>query len=136
VLIRSLVLALAVALTLPAAASAGIFNVAGHTIVYDASPGDVDQIAAIETPTTLRFTRFGGAPVGPGAGCLFVDGNTIDCAKTGVTGVLLNLGDGDDVASISPTIHVPVLFDGGPGRDGLFGGGGPDRFLGGPATTT
>ena len=96
--------------------------------------GDIDQIAAFETPTTIRFTRFGGASFGPGPGCNFLpnDQNTIDCAKNGVTRVVLDLGDGDDVASISPSIKIPVIFDGADGRDGLFGGGGTDVFDGGP----
>ena len=52
--------------------------------------------------------------------------------KAGVTSVVLNLGDGDDVASVSPAVTLPVIFNGGPGNDGLFGGGGLDVFDGGP----
>jgi hypothetical protein len=134
VLTRAAILACAVALLAPAAAHAGTFNEVGSTITYDATPGDVDQIAAFETPTTIRFTRFGGAGIGPGANCNFVggDGNTVDCAKTGVTSVILNLGDMDDVASVSPDLGLAFILDGGPGRDGLFGGGGLDIFAGGP----
>lgn len=131
---RALILALAVSAFAPGAAHAtGVFQVAGPTVIYTAAPGDIDQIAAFETPTTIRFTRFGGASFGPGPKCSFLlnDPNTIDCVKTGVTSVVLDLGDGDDVASIDPSLKLPVIFNGADGRDGLFGGGGTDVFDGG-----
>jgi hypothetical protein len=62
---------LALALALSAAADAratGIIQVTGSTLLYTAAPGDSDQIAGSEMPTTIRFTRLGGASVGPGAG--------------------------------------------------------------------
>jgi hypothetical protein len=134
VLKRALILALAATAFAPAAAHAtGVFEKAGPTVIYRAAPGDIDQIAAFETPTTIRFTRFGGASFGPGPGCNFLqnDSNTIDCTKDGVTSVVLDLGDGDDVASIDPSLRIPVIFNGADGRDGLFGGGGTDVFDGG-----
>lgn len=131
---RALILALAASACAPAAAHAtGVFEKAGPTVIYTAAAGDIDQIAAFETPTTIRFTRFGGASFGPGPGCNFLqnDSNTIDCVKDGVTSVVLALGDGDDVASINPSLKIPVIFNGADGRDGLFGGGGTDVFDGG-----
>jgi hypothetical protein len=134
VLKRALILALVASVLAPAAAHAtGVFEKAGPVVIYNAQPGDTDQIAAFETATTIRFTRFGGASFGPGPGCNFLanDSNTIDCVKDGVTSVVLNLGDGDDVASINPSLKIPVIFNGADGRDGLFGGGGIDIFDGG-----
>jgi hypothetical protein len=134
-LIRTVCLALALALWAPAGAHAtGVFSITGSTVIYDAVPGDTDQIAGFETPTSYRFTRFGGSDIGPGPACSFLasDSNTVDCRKDGVTAILLNLGDGDDVATISANIRIPVIFNGGLGRDGLFGGGGLDIFNGGP----
>ena len=118
-------------LVLPASASAGTFEVSGSTIVYT---GDgVDQIAGIETDTSIRFTRFGGVPLGGGPPCdVSPDQQSVDCPKANVSSVILNLGDGDDVASVAPSVTLPVIFNGGPGNDGLFGGGGPDIFSGGP----
>ena len=45
--------------------------------------------------------------------------------------MLLNLDAGDDVAAVSSNVTLPVIFDGGAGNDGLFGGGGTDVFSGG-----
>ena len=70
---RALILALAVSAFAPGAAHAtGVFQIAGPTVIYTAAPGDIDQIAAFETPTTIRFTRFGGASFGPGPKCSFL----------------------------------------------------------------
>ena len=122
----------AAALLAPAAATAGTFSVAGSTLVYNADPGGIDQISGFDTGTKYRFTRFGGASIGPGAQCTASpDNQTIDCEKQGVSLIVLALGDQNDVAAVSANVTVPVRFDGGDGNDGLFGGGGTDTFLGG-----
>ena len=129
----ALIAACAVALLLPGRASAGTFKVSGSTLFYAADANNVDQISGFDTGTSYRFTRFGGDAIGPDAGCtLSPDGLTVDCDKTGVTLVVLALGDRDDVAVISANVTVPVVFEGDDGNDGLFGGGGFDTFHGGP----
>ena len=127
---RAVVVAVAATLLIPATASAqGTFQVNPPTIVYT---GDgIDQIAGFETATSIRFTRFGGVTVG-GDCDVTLDQQSVDCPKAGVTSVVLNLGDGDDVASVSSNVRLPVIFNGGAGNDGLFGGGGFDLFDGGP----
>ena len=70
---RALLLSLLALAARPGAtAHAGVFDQVGPTITYSAAPGDVDEIAAYATPTTIRFVRFGGAGVGPGQNCVFV----------------------------------------------------------------
>ena len=131
-LLATSVAALAAGLLVPAVAAAGTFSVVGSTLVYNADPGDIDQISGFDTGTSFRFTRFGGAAIGPSAGCtVSPSGQTVDCAKTGITLVVLALGDQNDVAAVSANVTVPVRFDGGDGNDGLFGGGGADAFLAG-----
>ena len=41
------------------------------------------------------------------------------------------LGSGNDMFTVSSNVPVPVLIDGGPGRDTLWAGGGPAILLGG-----
>ena len=49
----------------------------------------------------------------------------------GQTRCVLDLDSGNDVAAVSANVTLPVVFDGGAGNDGLFGGGGIDIFGGG-----
>jgi hypothetical protein len=131
-MLRALVLAalLAVlALLAPAAAHAGTMSVINGKITYNADAGDTDLIRGYDAGDTIRFTRFGGARLEQDAGCtLSVDEQTIECAEAGLTGIVLNLGDGNDVAAVSPSVTLPVQFEGGSGNDALFGGGGTDSF--------
>ena len=130
---RALLLALALAMIAPASAAAqvGTFSFSGTTLVYTGDAG-VDQISGIDLGLSIRFTRFGGVALDGQIPCVIVDGQSVDCKKEDFTTVLLNLGPGDDVASIASNVTTTVVFDGGPGNDGLFGGGGLDIFSGGP----
>ncbi|MDP9294748.1 MAG: hypothetical protein M3O90_10070, partial [Actinomycetota bacterium] len=131
-LLGALCAIVAAALLAPAAAAAGTFTIEGSTIVYNGDAG-VDQISGFDTGTHIRFTRFGGAALGGGLPCdVSPDQQSVDCPKGGIGSVLLDLGAGDDVAAVSANITLPVLFNGGDGNDGLFGGGGIDIFDGGP----
>jgi hypothetical protein len=124
------------ALLAPATAQAGTISVSGTTILYDADQGSSDQIAVFEVGgDTIRFTRFGGADIQQDAGCRPSDEpepQTIDCPKGAATRILISLEDEDDIAAVNASVTLPVIFDGGSGADGLFGGGGLDTFNGGP----
>ncbi len=130
---RSLLVACLVAAAaaiVPATAIAGTFSISGTTIRYDGEPGN-EGIAGFRVGSNIRFTRFGDVSIGPGPGCSLIDGGNVDCPLGGVTAVVLDLGAGNDVASIASDIDVPAVFLGGDGNDGLFGGGGVDSFFGG-----
>jgi hypothetical protein len=128
----TLIVAVVTTLTVPATATAGTFTVDGDRIVFTGDAVE-DKISGFDTGPTIRFTRFGGASLGGALPCtVSLDNQTVDCPKTGVRVVQLNLGGGDDVASVSPAVPFPVFFNGGDGNDGLFGGGGVDSFDGGP----
>jgi hypothetical protein len=132
--LRALAVALVALALLPGYALAGTFAVVGGTtIIYTGEAGE-DKIAAFESADAVRFTRFGGTTLGaPDDTCTLADGGqSVVCPKNAATTVVLNLDAGDDVASISPALTVPVIFNGGSGDDGLFGGGGIDVFNGGP----
>ncbi|MDX6601073.1 MAG: hypothetical protein QOF13_275 [Solirubrobacterales bacterium] len=53
------------------------------------------------------------------------------CKAPLVAGFEVNAGEGDDTVSVASAVEVPVTMRGGPGRDSLLGGGGPDKLIGG-----
>jgi hypothetical protein len=131
-MLRAVALAIAFLALAPAHALAGTFTKTGTTILYAGDAGE-DKISAVQTGTTMRFTRFGAAAIGPGPGCTITpNGRTVVCQAADVRRVVLELGAGNDVAAISPAIKVSVTLNGDAGDDGLFGGGGVDDFDGGP----
>ena len=130
-LLGALCATVAVAALAPATAGAGSFGVQGSTIVYSGDDDEDDKITGYDTGASIRFTRFGGETLGGGPLCqVSTDFQSVDCPRT-VGSVLLNLDAGDDVAAVSANVLLPVIFDGGAGNDGLFGGGGIDVFNGG-----
>jgi hypothetical protein len=126
-------LALVAGLLAPApAAATGVVAVEASRIIYFAARGDVDQIAISDTSSAVRFTRLGGAEIGPGPGCEFAGLETVVCQKAGVASIVMDLADGDDIAVVSPGVTLPVTLDGADGNDRLTGGAGADTFAGGP----
>lgn len=139
---RAFLLSLVIAALAPGSAQAfGFFGFdpATGVVTYRVQTADdASDIAIFATSDTLRLVAF-GTGVGPDAGCTFVgngtghqDTNAVDCPLHGVSRIVLQLGNGDDVASVNPNVTVPVTFQGNGGNDGLFGGGGTDTFDGGP----
>lgn len=57
--------------------------------------------------------------------------NRLLCEAAAISGFEVNAGGGNDSATISPKIQVPVTLRGGPGNDRLYGGGGADKLVGG-----
>jgi Ca2+-binding RTX toxin-like protein len=135
---RAFLLSLVLAALWPASAHAiGTFSFDPATSIVTFKVDDQAEqsdIAIFATQSTLRLVNFGTDIVGPGAGCAFVGSGTnpaVDC-PLGVSRIVLQLGNDNDVASVNPNVTVPVTFNGGGGNDGLFGGGGVDTFDGGP----
>jgi hypothetical protein len=131
VLRHALLLAIAVALFAPASASAGLFSIDNGTIVYGGDDND-EAVSGIQVGDHIRFTQFGVGGIGAVLPCVLVDNTTADCPLGSVNAVVLNMGNGDDVAAVAPNVTVPVIFNGGGDNDSLFGGGGLDIFNGGP----
>ena len=109
----------------PASAFARTFAVVGGTtIVYTGEAGRTRSPrsraptpCASHASAAARSERRTNVHAGVGR-------SSVVCPKNAATTVILNLDDGDDVASISPSLTVPVIFNGGGGNDGLFGAAG------------
>src|SRR5688500_9035744 len=94
--IATVVLATA-AMTLTAGAGtalAGVVTKVGGTITFTATAGEVNDLTVSHPPGTVVFDEPGRA-VTAGPGCS-PSGDMATCDATGVTRVVMELGDGDD----------------------------------------
>ena len=115
--------------------TAGQAAVVAGTIEYTASGGSAANKVTLTGPSggfyTLRDTN---APVVPGAGCETVTVSQVRCASAGVADSNLDLGPGNDIATVSTAI--PTTLQGGIGNDRLTGGNGADELDGGDGNDT
>lgn len=58
--------------------------------------------------------------------------NQLICQAVSVSAFEVNADGGDDRVKVAGEVRIPVTMRGGPGRDVLVGGSGPDRLFGGP----
>lgn len=58
--------------------------------------------------------------------------NQLRCEADLVGSFEVNAAGGNDTIRVTGRVRVPITMRGGPGRDTLVGGNGPDKLLGGP----
>ncbi len=131
----------------------------GNTPQFTAAAAEVNNVTVTRVGANFVFTDV--LPVTAGAGCAAVTANSVSCPAAPSTGITVNLGDGDDQATIDAsvtTIGVSINgqdgldtitggdntedtiigdnFGGPPSNDVLTGRGGDDRMIGGPGNDT
>ncbi len=127
------------ALGAPAVAAASTVSFDGTTVKFTAAPGERNDVSvrlnAFEGDANRYYFDDDGATLTAGTGCETDPnrGGDIQCQAGGPVPVVVDLGDGDDRASMG----VVGALVGGPGNDLLRGGiEGPQTFDGGDGNDT
>jgi hypothetical protein len=123
-------LGLAVAMLVLAAPAfgAGTVSRSGASAIFTGTAGADGVTISIDE----FYVVFTGTAIKPGSGCEYnPQGDLVRCDKAGITGVVVNLGDGDD--RLVNATGLTGTFDGGAGDDELGAGAGatPDDIRGG-----
>lgn len=136
-----------------APAQASLVFVTGTTVVYDASPGEANDVdfdassALVETEDEefgwVVFEEGPGVVLNAGSGCTLHPGNpgfkpyaTCFASSGPVTNATVDLADGDDHAKVIPSFkasdipHQNITISGGNGNDEVRGGLGNDHLNG------
>lgn len=108
----------------PMLAHAGTARISSTSIVFDAFPGEANDVTIVKESNTRVRLRDAGAPVTPGTSCVAIDANEVRCTYTGAVrrvptglGTNFRLGDMNDRAS---------------GADNVQGGEGDDTITNPP----
>src|SRR5436305_1106004 len=112
------------AVVLPAAASASTATVINKVLTYTAAPGETNN-ASVTYPNGV-YTLYdpGVTQMTAGAGCSPAGTHTVTCGSFGsLTGVSIDLGDGNDAANTQSLVVTPATIHGSSGNDTLTGGG-------------
>lgn len=117
-----------------AATVAVIADSGGETLKVTGGPGETNVVSvAVNTINKYFVVTDPGAPMTAGSGCLGPAGGPIVCsADLDAADVVLELGDGDDVASSTLPRGIRMIAWGGTGDDEIDAGDGDDVLQGGP----
>lgn len=144
---RIVLIALAVALAVPASASAGTVSRSGAVLMYTAGVGERNGVTVeAASPTIVLITDGGaGVDIADGSNCFPIDVSNpragAQCSVDANTSILTRLLDGNDRYLGEEGLQLPELVGGGPGddvidtadgADGIDGGEGDDELSGGP----
>lgn len=133
---RLLLIAMLGLLAAPAVSGAAVIQRSGPTIFYTAGQGERnDVLVSLDTllgQAVYTFTDNDATPIGTdGALCDLVNG-VGTCSSSGVTGIVVNVRDKDDTATIATASPLgPVMT-----TNTLIGGRGVDVLMGGLGTDT
>ena len=106
----------------PAPPAAGV-SLVGRTLVVNGGAGN-DVVKVMPHGGTLRvYASFLPAGV-----------KFLAFRRASVKDVFIRLGDGNDIAKVSPRLRLPVVIEGGEGDDELIAGGGSSLLIGGPGS--
>lgn len=106
----------------PAAASAGTLSATGNQVTFVAGPGEANNVTTsgyVDTPM-INFGDARPITLAPGGPCVYHNGDTssVDCPLTGPASYDVQLGDGNDRATINSQGTTNAV-DGGPGDDDI-----------------
>jgi Ca2+-binding RTX toxin-like protein len=129
------IVALAGSLTIAALAGLGLVPAIAMGSTANVQIKRIYYIAGAGETSDLRISLVGsnyvlsdpGATISAGAGCT-TSGSSAVCSASGIIGITVNLGDGNDIAH-NETL-TPSTISGGDGNDRLEGGPGNDTLRG------
>ncbi|MDQ3933939.1 MAG: calcium-binding protein, partial [Actinomycetota bacterium] len=127
---RPLIALAALALALPASASAATVAVVDGKPTFTAASGEANVLTVSIVTGGVRFEDDGISSVTAGSGCTAPAGKRVDCLLAVVPGVVVDAGDGNDEVYVN--LLAPSTVYGGLGNDVLRGGGVSDTMDGGP----
>lgn len=111
----------------------------GTSLQFRARPGEANVVTVTEAGATFTI-RDASSPLTAGVGCKAIDAQTASCSPpSGLPFIraIVDLGDGDDVLSVTgsiggrPDLHGATAIAGGPGNDRVSAGNGPETLDGG-----
>ena len=109
-------LAAALALISPGLAGAATLTLAGSTVTYQASPGELNALT-ININGSDEYVFTDTVSIG-NSGCTVVSATTVTCPNTSVSAIIVNLGDLADSASLRAVDDVTVV-SGNAGDDSI-----------------
>ena len=138
----AVLVAAALASSLPATAAAGTAGVASGALDYSAAAGEANDVTVSMSGAVFTI-RDAGAPVTPtGPACVAVSGdpNAANCSSPEIERISLSLGDLNDKATVGsvvlPRTTFGVVMGGGAGDDQLTGAPNEENSLTGDGGVT